>query len=991
MGLVSLGQWGLKARTKGGDMSLNFENFYTELYEGQRSPFPWQIRFTNAIIQGNWPEVVALPTACGKTGIIESCVFCLAEQSALSAMERTVPLRLVYVVDRRLIVDEVSEHATMISNELESALTDESKPTLQAVAQNLMAYGGEAPLTTVTLRGGMYRDEEWTFSPSSPLICVSTIDQAGSRLLFRGYGISEFQRPVQAGLLGSDALYVLDEAHLSTKFNRTLEDISRYQTQAEHPVTKPIRCIQLTATPKSNINPFELGQEDKVHPLIKARTGAHKNVTLKKVKELSTEAVSQALRLAKSKSTEVVGVVVNRVATAREIFTALKERPDIQTILLTGRIRPHDKDCLLREILPKLATGTRYKRKLDTPLIVVATQSIEVGANLDFDALVTQSAPLSSLKQRFGRLDRLGELGETNAVILHEKGGPKSDPIYGADLQESWKWLRNAAKEYGQKKNMIDLGIDSTNSLLDELGPPPEIPESESPVFLPGFLQLWSQTSPSPCPDPDVGLFLHGPQALEIADVQIVWRDDVVEGDDVEVWLNNVSLAPPVLEEALSIPVHAARAWLERREEPIFGDVEGGIHTQAQSRDGGKARRVLRWKGPEESVVVWPQEIRPGDTLVVPSAYGGCDEYGWKPNSKSPVTDIGDACWNRRVLQETADKACVGRSARLRIHPKMFRMKSDIDLERQEILNTLLKTLQEILTQWELGKLDLENLSKLVHFYLDFAVLDEFSQSVLKHVEIMKDSKVGLTPYTISGHRGFILFLRPRKAEGKFSSQQGISDFTDQDESSQFSRPISIEEHSNGVTSTVKRLCKYCGVSEYLSLLLEIATKYHDLGKAHYLFQILLHNGNELDAWSSEKLLAKAADPIDKGRFFEIREAIGLPKDFRHEFISVALLQCHPDYPGSLSDPELVAHLIGTHHGRGRPFPSVNQETEAIEVEIEMDGYLLQTNSDHGFDRLGSGWVEQFWALNKRYGPWGLAYLEALTRQADRIQSRRGA
>ena len=60
---------------------------------------------------------------------------------------------------------------------------------------------------------------------------------------------------------------------------------------------------------------------------------------------------------------------------------------------------------------------------------------------------------------------------------------------------------------------------------------------------------------------------------------------------------------------------------------------------------------------------------------------------------------------------------------------------------------------------------------------------------------------------------------------------------------------------------------------------------------------------------------------------------------------------------------ELSAHLVGTHHGHGRP--------------------LLPAAPDIGlWRRLGDS-AEETGELQRSYGAWGLAYLEALLRLAD--------
>src|SRR5262249_34744829 len=151
------------------------------------------------------------------------------------------------------------------------------------------------------------------------------------------------------------------------------------------------------------------------------------------------------------------------------------------------------------------------------------------------------------------------------------------------------------------------------------------------------------QTDPSPEPDPGVGAFLHGP-ARE-ADVQVVWRADLVDGNPDQ-WGDIVALLPPSSLEAMPVPLPAVRAWLARIGQAAdVPDLEGTGADEEDDRRTARPRGTrpgLRWRGPDESEPVTGDRLRPGDTVVVPASYGGADRFGWDPGSGGLVADLGD-------------------------------------------------------------------------------------------------------------------------------------------------------------------------------------------------------------------------------------------------------------------------------------------------------------------------------------------------------------
>ena len=88
------------------------------------------------------------------------------------------------------------------------------------------------------------------------------------------------------------------------------------------------------------------------------------------------------------------------------------------------------------------------------------------------------------------------------------------------------------------------------------------------------------------------------------------------------------------------------------------------------------------------------------------------------------------------------------------------------------------------------------------------------------------------------------------------------------------------------------------------------------------------------------------------------------------------------------TDPDLVLHLVASHHGWCRPFAPVEDPGPEVAIEWAHDGQQLTTSSAHGLASIGATVVDRFWSLTEKYGWWGLAWLETLVRLADHCASR---
>lgn len=846
-------------------------------------PFPWQRALYARFASGDIPVAATLPTGLGKTSVIAVWLIALANG-------KPVPRRLVYVVNRRTVVDQT---------------TDEVEKYVKRKVDGIPEFA------VSTLRGQFADNREWSADPSRPAVICGTVDMIGSRLLFSGYGCGFKTRPLHAGFLGQDSLLIHDEAHLEPAFQKLLEAI-RDEQQHERTIDLPwpkLRVMELTATTRGGEKAFELTDAEKAIPeqipdppaepihRVWRRLKAKKGLRFHPAKrDALATTIGETARDKWKDSGKAILIFVRTIDDVKAVTAALTVKktgvPAEQVQTLTGTLRGLERDRLTAadEVFARFMPEPKVRGK-DGTVYLVCTSAGEVGVDISADHMVCDLTTLDSMAQRLGRVNRRGDGAAEIDVVCESDPNPKPpSPEF-----ETARWKAKGVLERLPRCDWIADRLDASPSSLGAVMKSLSEDERDAafaprPTILPTsdiLFDAWALTTiRDRLPGrPHVEPYLHGlPTAWQPAETHIAWRAEV-ERLDVEPWtewterefarfaadlLDDYPLKP---HELLREPSYRAFKQFEAMAKRVAGrrvpvwlvDDEGEVEvfTLADLADKDNKERIE------------------GKTVLLPPSAGGLNGGMLDGTAAAPDTgslDVADELfvWDREEKS-------------IRQRNRLWNADPDADPDVADM--------HEVRTIEFPGSEDDEESDGDAWQW--FAMVNEGNKSAKK--------------------------------------------------------PVLWTVHVADVEREAEAILKDLSLPHPLRTAVKLAARFHDHGKRRKVFQQVLGNFG----YPGTVALAKSGK---KGSRFEER--------YRHEFGSLIDLEAESEFRALTDEDQkdLVRHLIATHHGRGRPhFPA----DEAFDPE------------HGGTEKIAAEVPRRFARLQRKYGRWGLAYLESLLRAAD--------
>lgn len=858
------------------------------------APFCWQRRlFDDYFARGDIPFALDIPTGLGKTSVMAIWYLALKAGAML-------PRRLVYVVDRRAVVDQ----ATTVADQIQEKLQD-------------------SELRVSTLRGQHVDNREWLADPASPAIIVGTVDMIGSRLLFSGYGVSRKMRPYHAGLLGADTLVVLDEAHLVPPFEKLLRTVEGGagmlgpRTEEDRKIVPRFRLLSLSATGRNDTadkadKVFRLLPEDREDKVVEARLSARKQLTVKTLddrKNFVAKLADLAWKLGAEQGSTRVLVYCDRrddaVKVKDEIIKKCKKKKSQSACeLLVGGRRVFERRELFNWLKEHGFLGDA-KDVPEQPSFLIATSAGEVGVDLDADHMVCDLVEWERMVQRLGRVNRRGKGDACIEVIAAPRPKEKPEDWKNRSIRlckplESLHCIGSGDKWDASPGAILELkGRAENDTELQEAVEAATTPAPLRPALTRALVDAWSMTSldkHTGRPD-DIQPWLRGWEEDQTPQTTIIWRKHLpVRADDTETPPKEIEAffeaAPPHASEKLEIETFRAVDWLVERakgQEDVIAyalsparDYRRTLHRQDLA-DSSDNKRNLK-------------AILPGVTLVLDARFGGLKDGMLDEKAVGPpqVIDDGEEWLPPPKNDEPDDEPVI----RFRVCPA--------------------------------------------------AAEDKTEQNEKSHGP------------RLNGWRERFRFGVERNEEGDTTRwilvEKWRHDAETEDDRS-VGRRQELAEHHAWTEEKARALANAIGLPDSHADMLAVAARLHDEGKRHRLWQ------RAANAPRDGKIYAKT----------DRRMNTRLLDGYRHEFGSLPCAEKDRSFkslPDDLRD--LALHLVAAHHGRARPTIPTNGCGEPPSV----------------LEKRACDVALRFARLQKQWGPWGLAWWEALLRAADQQASR---